>query len=204
VTYPAPKLHPLGAGAWGGSGARAVLNDLQRRFTEHPEVVLESDDVGRALQAEVLPVLRHHYENLIVSVPGDPKPASAATYVLAAGYTERGPFIVDIDPHGMIGHYEEVGFHAIGSGAPMAQQAGALLAHFRMTARPVDYGVVAAVRVLDDLDTTNPSVGGPMSVCRITPAGAEHLSADAVDRARHHVRRWIRLEQEALDTVFDD
>ena len=45
--------------------------------------------MGRALQAEVLPVLRHHYENLIVSVPGDPKPASAATYVLADGDTER-------------------------------------------------------------------------------------------------------------------
>ena len=56
--------------------------------------------------------------------------------MLAAGYGGDGqPFIVDVDPHGLIGRYEEVGFHAIGSGSAMAQQAGALLAHFKMTER---------------------------------------------------------------------
>ncbi|HEX6235857.1 MAG TPA: hypothetical protein VFZ68_01615, partial [Acidimicrobiales bacterium] len=64
--------------------------------------------------------------------------------------------------------YEDIGFHAIGSGAPMAQQAGALLAHFRMTERPVAYGVVVAQRVLDALSYTSPSVGGPL------PCGAHH------------------------------
>ena len=82
----------------------------------------------------------------------------------------KRPFIVDIDPHGLIGHHEETGFTAVGSGAPMAQQAHALLASFRMTRRGVDYGLVAALRVLDALDGV-PSVGGPMDLCRITPRG---------------------------------
>ena len=50
----------------------------------------------------------------------------------------------------------------------MAQQAGALLAHFRMTERDVDYGVLAAVRVLDALRITSPSIGGPIDVYRLT------------------------------------
>ena len=35
MTYPAEKLHPLGEkAAWGGSGARSVLTDVKRCFTE--------------------------------------------------------------------------------------------------------------------------------------------------------------------------
>src|SRR5690606_4398922 len=36
MTYPAEKLHPLGElAAWGGSGARSVLFDVERTFSEH-------------------------------------------------------------------------------------------------------------------------------------------------------------------------
>jgi proteasome beta subunit len=194
LSYPARKLHPLGdTAAWGGSGARAVLS-----------AVLEAGDVGHALQERVLPVLRHHYATFIPEVPGQPAGgATPATYVLAAGYTEAGPFLVDVDPHGLIGRYEEVGFHAIGSGAAMALQAGALLAQHRMTERDVDRGVVAVVRVLDALDRTSPSVGGPMNVCRVTAAeGAHHLDDKEVEQARERARRWVELEQRALDELF--
>ena len=111
------------------------------------------------------------------------------------------PFIVDIDAHGLI-HLEETGFTAVGSGAPMAQQAHALLANFRMTERGVDYGVVAALRVLDALDTSSPSVGGPMDICRITPEQARHLSPEEVDDVRAQVGRWLELEQRAVDELF--
>ena len=84
-----------------------------------------------------------------------------------------------------------------------AQQAGALLAHFRMTQRPVDYGVTAALRVLDALDLTSPSVGPPMDICRITADGAHHLDDDEVAEVRERVRRWITLEQKSLDQLFD-
>jgi 20S proteasome alpha/beta subunit len=151
----------------------------------------------------VLPVLKHHYENFISEVPGQEAAGTPATYVLAAGYSGDEPFIIDLDPNGLIGHHEETGFQAVGSGAPMAQQAHALLSHFRMSERDVDYGVVAALRVLDALDMSSPSVGGPMDICRITPDGAKHLTPDEVDGARTQVNRWIQLEHQALDQLFD-
>jgi proteasome beta subunit len=203
LSYPAQKLHPLGGfAAWGGSGSRAVLYDIEQIFNDEAEAVVEAKNIGHALQARVLPVLKHHYDNFIPEVPGQEVAGTPATYVLAAGYVGDVPFIVDLDPNGLIGHHEETGFQAVGSGAPMAQQAHALLAHFRMTERDVDYGVVAALRVLDALDASSPSVGGPMDVCRITPDGAKHLSPDEVDDVRRHVDRWIDIEHRALDQLF--
>ncbi|MEO3756994.1 proteasome protein [Mycobacterium sp. B14F4] len=204
LSYPAQKLHPLGDhAAWGGSGSRAVLHDLEQVFGAEADAIVEAPDVGRALQERVLPILEHHYSTFISDVPGGGKGATPSTYVLAAGYAGGQPFIVDIDPHGLIGHHEVTGFQAVGSGAPMAQQAHALLAHFRMSERGVDHGVVAALRVLDALDQSSPSVGGPMDICRITPDGAQHLDEEAMSRYRRSVNRWIELEQRALDELFD-
>jgi proteasome beta subunit len=203
VSYPAQKLHPLGKhAAWGGSGSRAVLYDIEKLFDSEPEAVVESRDVGRALQARVLPIFKHHYANFITDVPETKPGATPATYVLAAGYAGGEPFIVDLDPHGLIGHHEETGFQAVGSGAPMAQQAYALLANFHMSQRGVDYGVVAALRVLDALDATSPTVGPPMDICRITPEGAQHLTPDEVEDVRGLTVRWSELEQRAIDELF--
>lgn len=204
LTYPAQKLHPLGKhAAWGGSGSRAVLYDLEQIFKSEAESVVEARDIGHALQARVLPVLKYHYENYIEHVPAQQPAGTPATYVLAAGYAGDVPFIIDVDPNGLIGHHEETGFQAIGSGAAMAQQAHALLAHFRMTERDVDHGLVAALRVLDALDASSSSVGGPMDMCRITPDGAEHLSPDEVNKVRARIERWVELERKALDQLFD-
>ena len=83
----------------------------------------------------------------------------------------------------------------------MAQQAGALLAHFQMTERSVEDGVLAAVRVLDTLAITSPSVGGPVDIYRLPAEGAAGLSEDEIDRVRERVRRWSELESEALDRL---
>jgi hypothetical protein len=204
MSYPAQKLRPLGTtAAWGGSGARAVLFDVQRLFDGSAEAILESDDIGRALQERVLPVLRYHYDHFIETVPGQKAGGTPATYVLAAGYGDDGPWIIEIDPSGMVTHHEEVGFHAVGSGAPMAQQAGALLAHFRMNTHGVEHGVVVMVRVLDALSLSSPSVGGGLDVCRITADGAHHLDDGEIDKVRGHVSRWAELEQQALEELFD-
>ena len=207
LSYPSQKLHPLGpTAAWGGSGSRAVLLELEPVFDQAAASVLGAPNTGRAVQEQVLPLLRHHYDAFIETVPGEKDSgATPATYVLTAGYTTEGePFIVDIDPHGLIGRYEEVGFHAIGSGAAMAQQAGALLAHFEMTERDVDHGVLAAVRVLDALRITSPSVGGPVDVYRMTPDGAEALTERQIKKVRTRVQRWEELENEVLDRLPAD
>lgn len=204
LTYPAQKLHSLGThAAWGGSGARAVLYDVEQTFDADADAILEARNVGHALQSRVLPIFKHHYQNFIVDVPGEEKAGTPATYVLTAGYVGDQPFIIDIDPNGLVGHHEETGFQAIGSGAPLAQQAHALLAHFRMTERDLDYGTVGALRVLDALDASSPSVGGPMDICRLTSDGATHLTPDEVDEVRAQVKRWVELEHHALDGLFD-
>jgi hypothetical protein len=86
----------------------------------------------------------------------------------------------------------------------MAQQAAALLAHFQMKERDVDHGVLAAVRVLDALRITSPSVGGPVDVYRLTVDGAKPLSEDDIERVRERVRRWAELESEVLDRLPKD
>jgi proteasome beta subunit len=203
MSYPAQKLHPLGEhAAWGGSGARSVLLDLEKVFEASAAAILESDNVGRAIQERVLPVMRHHYDTFISNVPGEEGGGTPAAYVLAAGYASDAPFIIEITPNGMIGHYEDIGFHAIGSGAPMAQQAGTLLAHFNLHERSVDYGVVAMVRVIDALSITAPSVGGDLSIARITLDGTTHLAVEEIDEARERVKRWTAAEQKALDKLF--
>ena len=204
MTYPAEKLHPLGElAAWGGSGARSVLFDVQRTFKEHSTAILEAPDIGRAMQEQVLPILRHHYDTFISDVPGEEGGGTPAAYVMAAGWREGEPWIVEITPSGMIGHYGDIGFHAIGSGAAMAQQAGSLLSHFRMGSRSLRFGCAAILRVLQALDMTSASVGQPFSLCRIDKDGAHHLSDKEIEQVSKDVRRWQKAEQTAISDIFD-
>ncbi len=203
MSYPGQKLHAMGRhAAWGGSGARSVLGDLEKVFAESAGAICESEDVGRALQERTLPVLKHHYENFIPEVPGEQMKGGPSAYVLAAGWAEAGAWLVEVNPSGMVSRYEDIGFHAIGSGAPMAQQAGALLSHFDMVDRSVRHGVVGIVRVLDALSTTSPSVGLQIDVCWIDADGAHHLSDKQIAASRKDVARWRDLEQKALDDLF--
>ena len=57
------------------------------------------------------------------------------------------------------------------------------------------------MRVLDALDRTSPSIGGPMNICRTTPDGAHHLDEKEIEEPRERVRRWGDLEQRALDEL---
>ena len=205
MSYRGQKLHPLGEhAAWGGSGSRAVLGDLEKVFASEAGAICDASDIGRALQERCLPVLRHHYERFIPDVPGEDMKGGPATYVLAAGWSPDGPWIVEVTPSGMVSRFEGVGFHAIGSGAPMAQQAGALLTHFDMVDRSVRHGVVGLVRVLDALTVTSPSVGLQIDVSAITEKGAHHLSDKEIEAARKDVARWREGEQKVLDDLFPD
>ncbi len=204
MTYPAEKLHPLGdVAAWGGSGSRAVLADVEHCFNEHSGAILEAPDIGRALQEKVIPILRHHYDTFIPNVPGEEGGGTPSAYVMAAGWREGTPWIVEITPSGMIGHYADIGFHAIGSGAPMAQQAGSLLSHFHLAERSLRFGCAAVLRVLQALDLTSPSVGEPFSLCRIDADGAHHLGSEDIDQVSEDVRRWEDAEQAAIADIFD-
>ncbi|HEY5881191.1 MAG TPA: hypothetical protein VIU11_19925 [Nakamurella sp.] len=73
-----------------------------------------------------------------------------------------------------------------------------------MTDRPIGVGVLAAVRVLDALRISSPSIGGPIDVSRLTADGAHALSDAEIDTARDAVRRWTDLESKALDALADE
>ena len=182
MTYPAQKLHPLGElAAWGGSGARSVLTDVKHCFNESSAAILEAPDIGRALQERVLPILRHRYDTFIPDVPGVEDGGTPSAYVMAAGWRDGEPWILEITPSGMIGHYADIGFHAVGSGAPMAQQAGSLLSHFHLAERSLRFGCAAVL--------TSASVGKPFSLCRISELGAHHLSEEEIEEVGDTVRR---------------
>ena len=204
MTYPAEKLHALGeAAAWGGSGARSVLFDVKRCFNENSAAILEAPDIGRALQEQVLPILRHHYDTFIPDIPGEEGGGTPSAYVMAAGWRDGEPWIIEITPSGMIGHYAEIGFHAVGSGAALAQQAGSLLSHFHLTKRTVRFGCAAVLRVLKALDQTSATVGEPFSLCRIDEQGAHHLSEKEIEKVEKDVQRWEEAEQAAIAKIFD-
>jgi len=204
MTYPAEKLHPLGElAAWGGSGARTVLADVERCFNENSAAILEAPDIGRALQEHVLPILRHHYDTFIPDVPGDDGGGTPSAYVMAAGWRDGEPWILEITPSGMIGHYADIGFHAIGSGAPMAQQASSLLSHFHLAERSLHFGCAAILRVLQALDLTSPSVGEPFSLCCINAEGANHLNDEEIEQVSDVVCRWEDAEQAVIADIFN-
>lgn len=203
MSFPGQKLHYLGDhAAWAGSGARGVLLDVEKALHTDAEKIIASDEVGHALQRVIVPILRHHYDCFIENVPGEARQGGPSAYLLAAGYSDDQPFIIEINPNGMVSRYEDIGFHAIGSGAPMAQQAGTLLSHFRMINRPVDYGVLAAVRVIDALCVTSPSVGLEVDIARITPEGARELDDDEVEAARKDVKGWVEAERKLIDGLL--
>lgn len=204
MTYPAEKIHPLGdLAAWGGSGARSVLADVKRCFNENSAAILEAPDIARALQGQVLPILRHHYDTFIPDVPGEEGGGTPSAYVMAAGWRDGEPWILEITPSGMIGHYADIGFHAIGSGAAMAQQAGSLLSHFHLAERSVRFGLAAVLRVLQALDLTSASVGEPFSLCRIDAEGAHHFSQEEIREVSDVVRQWEDAEQAVIAKMFD-
>ena len=204
MTYPAEKLHSLGElAAWGGSGARSVLADVERCFNDHSTAILKAPDIGRALQEQVIPILRHHYDTFIPDVPGDEGGGTPSAYVMACGWRDGEPWIVEITPSGMIGHYADIGFHAIGSGAAMAQQAGSLLSHFHIAERSLRFGCAAVLRVLQALDLTSASVGEPFSLCRIDVDGAYHLTDEDIEQVSDDVRRWEDAEQAVIGDIFD-
>jgi proteasome beta subunit len=204
MTYPAEKLHPLGdLAAWGGSGARSVLHDVENVFNEKAASILDAPDIGRAIQEQVLPIMRYHYENFISDVPGEEGGGTPSAYVMAAGWRDGKPWIVEITPSGMIGHYGDLGFHAIGSGAPMAQQAGTLLSHFHLSERSVRFGCAAVLRVLKALDLTSSSVGEPFSLCKIDKDGAHHLTDKDIETVNRDVKKWEDAEQKVIGEVFD-
>lgn len=124
IGYPVPKIFELIPRAvWGGSGSGQIIRELRQQFDSVRDQLEASPAIAQSLVSVVKPVLQAHYNNFIPNVPGL-APGSPATGVLAAGYSkDSGAWIVEVDPRCQYTHYDELGFHAIGSAAGFAQLA---------------------------------------------------------------------------------
>ena len=200
LSYPAQKLHPFGDTGGVGwqrlAGGAVRPRAAVRRAAPRPCSARRTS--GTPCRSGSCRCCAATTTSSSREVPGEKQSGRHARppTCWSPGTPAGSPFIVDIDPHGLIGRYEEVGFHAVGSGSAMAQQAGALLAHFRMTERDVDYGVVAAVRVLDTLrDHLTEHRRPDRRLPDHRRGGAHALSEKDIARVRKQVERWAELER---------
>jgi proteasome beta subunit len=113
---------------------------------------------------------------------------------------DGSPWIHEIDHQCNITDYEERGFHAIGSGAPFAQLANALVAHFEVRQRPVEHGKLVAHRVMDiAISTSAYGIGAPIQMWQITGDQVSRMSDEELDAIRDSVGAWQEVEKAALD-----
>lgn len=204
LTYPVDKIHPLGdRGAWGGRGSRAVLLDVRERLVSTASEILDGGHLGHGLQDQVRPIFQHHYDAYIADVPGDTSEVQApqVNLLVAAYDNDHQPWIVEVDPHCVIRRYEDVGFHAVGGGAVLAEQAAALITHFGVRELPLRHGLLVALRVLRSVSQVSLTVGGPANLWTVTPDGAARLSPEELERLDGDLERWRALEREGLDQV---
>lgn len=204
IGYPVPKIFELIPRAvWGGSGSGQIIRELRQQFDSVRDQLEASPAIAQSLVSVVKPVLQAHYNNFIPNVPGL-APGSPATGVLAAGYSkDSGAWIVEVDPRCQYTHYDELGFHAIGSAAGFAQLANALMAHFEPKNRPLSHGMLVAYRVMDAaIETSGFGVGPPIQMWVVDAKGARELAKEELDEVQSNVGGWKELETNALDELL--
>jgi hypothetical protein len=204
VRHPTDKLFQLTPrSVWGAAGGAQIARDLQRQLPEAATAIDASADPAQLITNEVRKVLLQHYTPYLPQVPGIPI-ASPATSVLACGLGPGdAPWIIEVDPHCAMSHYEDLGFHAIGSGAGFAQLASALMAHFDVRLRPVRHGLLLAYRVMDAaIDISSYGLGKPIQIWAVTPGGRRRLPKEELDEIEANVGGWRELERQTLDELM--
>jgi proteasome beta subunit len=162
-----------------------------------------SAGVGQEIVARVRGVLQAHYTNY-VHVPGTAA-NPPLTSLLACGYADSGdPWIVEVSEYCQYTRYDDTGFHAIGSGAGFAQLGNALLAHYKVTERPLTWGQVVAWRVVDAaIRTSAVGVGPPIQMWTVTPAsGVRRVPDDEMTTIEQAVGGWEEEERVALERTL--
>lgn len=195
------KVFPLtNRAVWGGSGSAQIIREIRRDLAGLVPELEASPNTAQSLVGRMRPILERHYASFLPNVP-NVRPASPATSSLACGYTADGePWIIEVDHYCAYAHYEERGFHAIGSGAGFAQMANALMAHFQTKDRPLSHGVLVAYRAIDAIiETKGAGIGGAIQMWVVSPTGVKELPPDELNEIRGQVAGWKEEERKALD-----
>lgn len=199
-----PKIFRLTSRAvWGGAGSGQVIQDLNKEVATLESALEASPDMRTSMMSIVKPTLSRHYNDYLQPPRGVQSSAPVSTF-LSCGIDPKGePWILEIEYNCQATHYEELGFHAIGSGAPFAQLANALLSHFEVRDRPLEHGKLVAHRVMDiAINTSAYGIGGPIQMWTVDSAGVHQLSSDELAAVRTGVGLWQSLEAETLNQVF--
>lgn len=199
------KLFPLTTRALcGGSGDGQVLTEIRHELESVSDFLCNAPNIGQALVSRSKGILETHYANY-TRVPGIATTPPIAS-LLACGYKASGqPWIVEVDYTSHYTFYEGKGFHAIGSAAGFAQLGNALLSHYRVTERPLRWGLVVAHRVIDAaIRTSAQGVGPPIQMWSVTPSeGPTQVGPQEMASLTEAVGGWEEEERAALDRILN-
>jgi 20S proteasome alpha/beta subunit len=190
--------------AWGGSGSGNIISDLHATFSTSASEIEGQHDPADLVRSLSYPVLQKHYDQFI-QPPGH-ETQSPATGGIVCGYDASGlPFILELAPTGMVSHYEDNGFCAIGSGGAFAGMANALLAHFDLPNKSVSTGKLVAFRVTNAvIQASAHEVGPPVQLWTISPdEGAVEIESDELKVVEGMVGGWQQTELESLQVFMN-
>jgi proteasome beta subunit len=199
IRFPTEKIFQVTSRAVGaGSGASNIITDVQSELERQRETLEASPNVQRSVSALAKPIMETHYNGFIQRVPNF-LPSSPATSFLLCGMSGAEPWIAEIDPQNQLTDYTPRGFHAIGSGAPFALMANALLAHFETHAHDLDYGKLVAYRTIEAvIEVSAAGVGFPVRMWCIDEGACLEVDQDELRHLRELSGGWQQAEKEAL------
>jgi proteasome beta subunit len=194
------KIFPLTDRAiWGASGAVQPFREIRERLGTVPD--LHQNLAGETLIPKVQPVMMRHLGATIQNVPGTELPT---VNILACGYTADGcPWLLEITPNCTYDTFEEMGFHAIGSGASFAQVANAVFAQLRVTENPLEYGKMVAYRLMDTvIETSIYGIHHPIQLWTVDQSGSHKMQESELTELRDAVGTWRGLERDILTDLL--
>ena len=195
------KVFPLtDTSLWAGSGSAAIIQEIADSIRTSTALA-NSPRPENSLLSLVRPALKRHYDNFL-QAPGAP-PASPMTDVLSCGMRDGRPWVYEIDRYCQFTCYTEPGFHTIGSGAPMAQLASELMAHFDLPGKPVPYGLLVAYRSLDAIIRRSAfGVGGDIQMWVVDSDGQRQIDVTELRALGDRVEIWRSAEIETLEELM--
>jgi len=187
---------------WAASGTVAIIQDIKTTLDGCKAQMEKAANIQIEFRQRLNPVFKRHYAQW-VPVPGMSNTPPATSMIACGLDAQDKPWIVEVDYNCVVSDYSDRGFHTIGSGAAMAQMAGALTTHFDLPGKPVQYGQLVAYRSLNAVIRTSAfGVGGAIQMWTVTASG---VSAIGDDERRHFdglIGGWEQMETETLEALL--
>lgn len=206
------KIRPLtNQIIWAGSGHSGCIQDvdvaLSALVKNRSEASLNTKSAAQLKSDLVRAVNEAQRETYKVHLnTPNQYPSSPATSVMFCGMTgpptDCHPWILEVNHDGTGQQYEEIGFHAIGSGGDMARLAHATLLHYDLRKRSIEHGKVVVYRMLEAVLSSMETVGPPIKMWVQSGKVFKQVNAEELDVLRDAVGAWKEVERESLDDAL--